>query len=98
MHTTAKTLQTATFTTHVIAKYVPETDMPTKLGIYAKYLNGIYGRCICTTYKVTAINHATRNTLHVYDISLNKYGFHIANVTQTAKISNGQKTPQFFTQ
>ena len=33
-------------TSHFIAKYVLETNMPTKLGMYAKYLIDVHGRCI----------------------------------------------------
>ena len=42
---------TATSTSLVIVKYVPETSMPTKLGkyaIYAKYLACKYKRCMHT--------------------------------------------------
>ena len=37
---------TAIYTSHVIATYVLEANMPTKLGIYAKYLRDLYARCI----------------------------------------------------
>ena len=50
LHTCHKTQPTAINTTHVIVKYVPETNMPNKLGIYdiyAKYMIDLYGRCIC---------------------------------------------------
>ena len=46
LHRCATTQPTATHTFHVIAKYVLETNMPTKLGIYAKCSIGLYGRCI----------------------------------------------------
>ena len=51
LHTHAKTQPTAISTSPVIAKYVLETTMPAKLGIYAihaKYLTCIYRNCICT--------------------------------------------------
>ena len=31
---------------HVIAKYMPEMNMPMKLGIYAKYMTGVYEGCM----------------------------------------------------
>ena len=49
-------------TSHHIAKYVLETNMPTQLGIQAKYLMGLY------IYEVIAINHATRRTVHILSI------------------------------
>ena len=45
MHTRAKTQQNAIHTSHIIAKYVLETNMPMRLGIYAKYVD-LYGRWI----------------------------------------------------
>ena len=41
LHTYSQTQPNATFTSHTITKYVPETNMPTKLGIYAKYFTCI---------------------------------------------------------
>ena len=38
LHIYAKTESTATSTSHVSAKYVPETNMPIKLGIYDIYV------------------------------------------------------------
>ena len=43
---TCQTQPTGIPTSHVTAKYRPETNMPTKLGIYATYLMGLYGRWI----------------------------------------------------
>ena len=37
---------TAIPTPHVIVKYVLEINVPTKLGLYAKYLTDLFGRCI----------------------------------------------------
>ena len=37
LHICAITQPTAIHTSHVIAKYVPETNMPTKLDIFAIY-------------------------------------------------------------
>ena len=53
-------------TSHVIAKYMPETNMLTKLGIYFMY--GKYMRCIYGTYKVTGINCPTRSILQICEI------------------------------
>ena len=47
LHIYTITQLTATSTSSVIAKYVPETNMSTKLGIYAKYFKCIYGGCMC---------------------------------------------------
>ena len=41
LHIYVKTTTTMS-TSHVIAEYVPQTNMPTKLGIHVKYLMGIY--------------------------------------------------------
>ena len=49
LHICAKTQPTAINTSHVIAKYVLVTGIPTKLGIYniyAKYFINLYGKCI----------------------------------------------------
>ena len=32
---------------------------------------------ICATYEVTGINHMTMGIVHIFYISLNKYGCHI---------------------
>ena len=48
-HICAKTQPTTIHTSHIIAKYVLETNMPTRLGIYAiyaKYLKDLSERCI----------------------------------------------------
>ena len=76
MHICAITQATAIHTSHVINKYVLETNMSTKLAmhaIYAKYLIDLYRRCrhICVTYKFTAIHHVTMGTVNIFDI----YGF-----------------------
>ena len=44
-----------------------------KLGtkaIYDKYLTCIYGKCmhINMPYEVTGISHATRSTVHIFDV------------------------------
>ena len=46
----SQTQPAVTSASSVIAKYVPKTNMPTKLGayaIYVKYLMCIYGGCMC---------------------------------------------------
>ena len=75
----AKTQPTAINTSHVIAKYVLETNMPIKLGIYTKYLIDSYGRSIhmCATYEVTSINHVTVSTVYILDI------YHYTNMVAT---------------
>ena len=52
LHICAKIQSTVIHTSHVIAKYVLEINMPTKLSIYAKHLIDLYGRCIyiCVPY------------------------------------------------
>ena len=47
MHACAKTQPSATCTLHVIGIYMPETNMPTKLYIYAIFFMHIYGGYIC---------------------------------------------------
>ena len=66
----AITQPTVINTSHVIAKCVLETYMPTKLGIYATYLIYLFGRSIHTyaRYEVTEINHVTMATVHIFDI------------------------------
>ena len=44
LHVYAKTQPATKYTSHVIAKYVLETIIPTKWGIRAKYLIDFYGR------------------------------------------------------
>ena len=61
----AKTQPTLTSTLYVISKYLPQTNILTKLYTDAKYLIYIYG--VVTTYEVTCMN-ATRNTVHIFDI------------------------------
>ena len=56
-------------TLYVIAKYVPETNMHPILGIcaiHAKYLKGIYGRCICIyiIYQVTTASTMQQGALY----------------------------------
>ena len=46
LHIHSKTQLIAIHSCHVIAKYVLETNIPSKSGIYAKYLIDVYGRCI----------------------------------------------------
>ena len=72
-------------TSHVIVKYVLETNMPTKLGIYANYLIDIYRRLYtCATYEVIAIT-MWQWPLHTYLTYItNKYGCHIAHICTTA--------------
>ena len=36
-----------------------------------------------------------RNTTHVFDMSLNKYACHIANISHTAIMLNGHINPTF---
>ena len=43
--------------------------------------------------EVTAINHIRRITVHIHDISLNKYGCHTAIIVQTANILHGHIDP-----
>ena len=53
----------------IIAKYVLETNMQTKVGIYAiyaKYMIDLYENVY--TYEVTAINHVTVGTVHIFDM------------------------------
>ena len=66
----ANTQPSAIHASHVIAKNVLETKIPTKLAIYAKYLMDLHGICIhiCATYEVTAINHMTIGTVYMFDI------------------------------
>ena len=58
---------------YAIAKYVSETNIPTKLGVYAIYDKyfmanmGIYTYKYAT-YKVTGITCATRSTIHIFNI------------------------------
>ena len=39
---------------------------------------------ICATYEFNAINHVKMNTVHIFDISLNKCGCHVAHICSTA--------------
>ena len=62
---------TAIHTSHVIATYVLETNIPTKLGIYAiyaKYLTYMEDVYLCAIYEVTPINHVTMGTAHIFEI------------------------------
>ena len=47
-----------------------ETNMPIKLGVYAKYLMGENGShiCIYVPYQINAISQATRHTIDIFDI------------------------------
>ena len=38
---------------------------------------------ICATYEITEINHVTMGTVHIFDVSLSKYGCHIAHICST---------------
>ena len=83
---------------HVSAKYVPKTNRPTKLDIchtcqiFVGHIWQIYTH-ICAKYDVTPIHHVTRNNIHIFDISLNKYGCPTANIAQTAKMLYGHIDP-----
>ena len=44
---------------------------------------------ICTTYEVTTSNHVTMCTVHIFYISLNNCGCHIANTCHMANMLNG---------
>ena len=47
-----------------MAKYVPQIDVPTKLGIYNKYIyKGMYA-LIYDAYGITGTNHVSRSTVH----------------------------------
>ena len=52
---------------HIIDKYVPETKMPKKLGMYAKYFMSIYVSYTHSyaTYGVIGRNHASKNIVHM---------------------------------
>ena len=43
----AKTQRTAIFTSHYIAMYVPEANVPATFYICVIYFNSIYDRCMC---------------------------------------------------
>ena len=73
LHMCATAQPTAIHSSHVITKYVLETNVPNKLAIlslFAKYLIDLYGRCIhiYATYEVAAINHVTVGTVHIFDM------------------------------
>ena len=81
LYTCAITQPNAIYTFHVTIKYVPETDIPSKWDIstiYANpqktYIEDVY---TCATYEVTASNHVTMGTVHIFDI------YHRTNMAAT---------------
>ena len=69
---------------HVIAKYMLKTNMPTTLGIYAKYDNYFWA-CIENVHSNLPNMKSMQSTmwqavLCTFDRSLNKYGCQIANM------------------
>ena len=72
---------------HIIAKYVPEKDIPIKLGIYAKYLTHTYRECmqIYMPYIKSVVPTIQQGTLYFTFIT-EKYGCHIKNVAYTANM------------
>ena len=70
LHKYAKTQQTETSFSHVIAKYVPDRNLPTRLGENDKYVMSIYRGCmhIYAKYEVTGTNYSVRSTVHILDI------------------------------
>ena len=73
LHIYAKIQPTATSTAHIIDKCLPETNMPTKLGMYVKYLMCIYGgyMCICG---------------HIRGMSIKNYPVHSGTDTRRRQI------------
>ena len=67
----------------VIAKYVPETNMPTRLVMYTIYMTNIWWAYIEDVYTYMCpkySNHVERSTVHIFAISLNKYGCHTIHI------------------
>ena len=86
LHIYAKTQPTITSISHVIAKYVEDTNIPSKLGIYGQYYHTYIRDVgnIYIMYDITGTNYSTTSTVHIFDILLNKYGCHIPNTTNFA--------------
>ena len=82
----AETQLTAIHTSHVIAKHMLETNMPTNLGIYAKYLIYMEDVYAYMSYIWSHCNQPCDNghCTHIWHISLNKYGCHIAHICSSA--------------
>ena len=84
-----KTQPTSIFTSRGIAKCVLETDLSTKLGIYAihaKYLMGLYGKCIHTFVPHMKLLQLTiiQGALYTYLTYITKNDFYIIHICSTA--------------
>ena len=44
---------------------------------------------IRVSYVVTAINHATKSSVHIFDIQFNRCGYHTENIPHTATMLHG---------
>ena len=70
LHICAKTQQTAIYTSHVIAKYVLETYMPTRFSIYVKYFDTFMEDVYTNMWHIWShLNQPCDNgTVHIFDI------------------------------
>ena len=79
-------------------KYVPEINMPTKLGIYAKFYHTYSGDVCTCIFHIRHHWHQPFNKVHciyILHILLNMYGFHIPNTAHTANMLPGHIYPTF---
>ena len=89
MHVYAKIQQTAAPASHVRHQSLPDRNMPSKLNIYAIYAkNFMDNMAEVYTYICHILSHCDKqcNKEHtcILHASLNKYGYHTANVGHTA--------------
>ena len=89
LHICTKTQPAEIHTSCVNAKYVLDTYMPTKLGIYAKYLR-LTGKSVYT-YLCYIRSHCNQpyyseHCTHISHASLKKYGCHTAHTCPTAQL------------
>ena len=56
------------------------------------YWIGMFSQ-MCVIYEITDMNYVTSSTVHIFDISLNKYGWHIANIAHKVNMLTEQTNP-----